>query len=77
MSTVRKAHDLVRKYCAELVVLHCVSAYPTVPEDVNLSVLELYSKEFPDAVIGYSGHEMGINITLAAVALGAKVRTKY
>lgn len=36
-----------------------------------------YQKEFPDIPIGYSGHESGISISLAAVALGAKVVERH
>lgn len=36
-----------------------------------------YQKEFPDIPIGYSGHESGINISVAAVALGAKVIERH
>lgn len=54
--------------------LHCVSAYPTPVENVNLKVIKLYEKEFPDILIGYSGHELGIDISVAAVAMGAKVK---
>jgi sialic acid synthase len=71
--TVRHAHELITKHHKELALLHCVSAYPTEPQDVNLAVLDLYRTEFPHTVIGYSGHEKGIHIALAAVARGAKV----
>lgn len=73
LSTVKKAYSSIFKYNSEIVLLHCVSAYPTLPEEINLSILKLYMSEFPDAVIGYSGHETGINISIAAAVLGAKV----
>lgn len=71
--TVQKIYETVSKYHKDFTLLHCVSAYPTPYEDVNLSVLKLYSSAFPDISIGYSGHELGIHISTAAVALGAKV----
>jgi hypothetical protein len=37
----------------------------------------MYKEEFPDIPIGYSGHEMGTAISVAAVALGAQVRREY
>jgi sialic acid synthase SpsE len=55
-------------------LLHCVSAYPTPAQDINLRVIETYKREFPDIPIGYSGHELGTAISLAAVAMGAQVR---
>lgn len=56
-------------YC----LLHCVSAYPTEPEFANLGMLDLYRIKFPGICLGYSGHEQGIAISVAAVLLGAKV----
>lgn len=56
-------------YC----LLHCVSSYPTEPKDVCLGMLDYYRKKFPGKCIGYSGHEQGIAISVAAVLLGAKV----
>lgn len=55
-------------------LMHCVSAYPTPPQDVNLRLLDVYRKWFPDVCLGYSGHEEGVAIAGAAVLLGAQVR---
>lgn len=59
---------------APLVILQCTSAYPTPPDQVHLRVLDTYAQMFPHAHIGYSGHELGIYVTIAAVARGARVR---
>lgn len=56
-------------------LLHCVSAYPTPPEEINLEVLHLYQETFNDIIIGYSGHELGIGVSIAAFAMGARVKT--
>ncbi|CAL4070058.1 unnamed protein product [Meganyctiphanes norvegica] len=61
----------------QLVLMQCTSAYPTPPEHVHLRVLDTYAQVFPHAHIGYSGHEMGITITLAAVARGARVIERH
>lgn len=58
-----------RNFC----LMHCVSSYPTQPEDVNLRMLEIYRKWFPDVCLGYSGHEEGVAVAGAAVLLGAQV----
>lgn len=73
---VRKMYETVAEFHKKFALLHCVSAYPTPLADVNLNVINLYKEEFPDIVVGYSGHELGIDVTLAAVALGAKVKTQ-
>lgn len=57
-------------YC----LLHCVSSYPTEPSNANLKMLKRFRELFPDVCLGYSGHEHGIAISIAAVLLGAKVR---
>lgn len=77
LDDVTKIYDLVKKYHTNFALLHCVSAYPTPPAQANLKVIKLYEEKFPDVIIGYSGHEIGMDITLAAVALGAKVNNKF
>ena len=61
---------------ANYVLLHCNSTYPTPFKDVNLRYLERL-RELADAPVGYSGHERGIEIPLAAAALGAVVIEKH
>lgn len=74
--TVKRIYNTVSKYHKNFAMLHCVSSYPTPDADINLNVIELYKMEFPEIVVGYSGHELGIHITTAAVAMGAKVKCK-
>ena len=50
------------------VLLHCNSTYPTPFKDVNLRYLERL-RQLADAPVGYSGHERGIEVPIAAVAL--------
>lgn len=54
----------------QLIILHCTSTYPSKPEELNLNVISTFKKEF-SCPIGYSGHEVGLSTTTAAVALGA------
>ena len=60
----------------DLVVLHCTSTYPSTPEELNLFMIKTLQREF-DCPIGYSGHEVGLATTLAAVVLGAKVIERH
>ncbi len=60
----------------QITVLHCSSAYPTPYEEVNLKAMITIEKEF-DVKIGYSDHTLGIEIPIAAVALGATVVEKH
>jgi len=60
----------------ELTVLHCTTEYPTPFNDVNLKAMLTIKDEF-DVQIGYSDHTKGIEIPIAAVALGATVIEKH
>ena len=67
---------LSKELNAKVVYLHCNSTYPTPFKDVNLRYLEKL-EEAVGGIVGYSGHERGFHIVLAAVALGAKVIEKH
>jgi len=54
----------------DLVLLHCTSSYPSRIEELNLRMIPSLAKHF-DVPIGYSGHEVGLYTSLAAVVLGA------
>lgn len=59
-----------------LALLHCVSNYPASPSDVNLHAMETMTRAF-GVPIGYSDHTLGIQVSLAAVALGACIIEKH
>ncbi len=61
---------------ATYVLLHCNSTYPTPFKDVNLRYLERL-RELAESPVGYSGHERGIEVPIAAAALGASVIEKH
>lgn len=54
-----------------LVILHATSSYPMPAEEANLLMIPALKRRYPGVPIGYSGHERGLQISLAAVALGA------
>jgi N-acetylneuraminate synthase len=54
----------------DLVLLHCTSTYPSNVSELNLRVIPWLARRY-DVPVGYSGHEVGLATTLAAVALGA------
>lgn len=60
----------------DVTVLHCVSEYPTDPEDLNLRFIETLDEVF-DTTIGFSDHTLGLVAPVAAVALGARVIEKH
>ncbi|MEL7271422.1 MAG: N-acetylneuraminate synthase [Bacteroidota bacterium] len=61
---------------SDITVLHCSTEYPTPMQDVNLKAMTTISKEFQVA-IGYSDHTLGIEVPVAAVAMGATVIEKH
>ncbi|XP_029011154.1 sialic acid synthase-like [Betta splendens] len=77
METMRRVYKTVKEHNHNFAILQCTSAYPLEPEDVNLRVITEFQKEFPEIPIGYSGHESGIHISVAAVALGAKIVERH
>ncbi|XP_060772768.1 sialic acid synthase-like [Neoarius graeffei] len=77
METMRRVYQTVKKHNENFCILQCTSAYPLEPDHVNLRVITEYQKEFPDIPIGYSGHETGIIVSVAAVAMGAKVLERH
>ena len=54
-----------------LILCHSTSAYPCPPEELNLRCIQELRKAYHGVPIGYSGHETGLQTTVAAVALGA------
>ena len=60
----------------QITILHCNTEYPTPMSDVNLLAMLHIKKEF-DVNIGYSDHTLGIEVPVAAVALGASVIEKH
>lgn len=53
------------------VLLHATSTYPAPAEELNLRVIDTLMADYPNVPIGYSGHETGLQTTVAAVARGA------
>lgn len=62
--------------CTEITLLHCNTQYPTPYEDVNLLAMDTLKKRY-GVPVGYSDHTSGIEVPIAAVALGAKVIEKH
>jgi sialic acid synthase SpsE len=80
MSTMTEVAAAVRALRAagarRLVLLHCVSNYPAAPADVNLRAMAALAKAFR-LPVGYSDHTLGVEVSIAAAALGACVIEKH
>jgi len=71
MSTMKEIRHAVSLLDQDrLLIAHCTSSYACQPEDLNLNMIKTLLREF-NCPIGYSGHEMGLITTCAAVAIGA------
>lgn len=82
LSTGMSTHEEIAKTVEFLnskncvfVLLHCNSAYPAPLQDINLGWIDQLKKLHP--IVGYSGHERGINVSLAARAMGACVIERH
>lgn len=71
MSTMAEIERAVASLPKErLILLHATSTYPCKPAEINLRMLKTLRDKF-DVPVGYSGHETGLQISIAAAALGA------
>lgn len=72
MSTMRQIRHAVEVLGSDNIILcHATSTYPAQAKELNLKMIYTLQSEFPNVPIGYSGHETGLQTTLAAVAMGA------
>ena len=80
MSTLEEidaTYNALKDNCNELSLLNCVSEYPPVYEDINLNVINVMQKRYPEATIGHSDHTPDLYTCFAATALGAKIIEKH
>jgi len=61
----------------QLCILHCVAEYPPELESINLNNIHTLRREFPDCPIGLSDHSPGVEVSTAAIALGACLIEKH
>jgi N-acetylneuraminate synthase len=72
MSTMKEIETAIRTIgMTNLMIAHSTSAYPCKNEELNLRMIETLNARYPNVPIGYSGHEVGLATTWAAVTLGA------
>lgn len=74
---VRLAYESILKHNDKLCLMHCMAGYPTEYHFLNLRIIEVFKKEFPEAIIGYSGHDNGILAGVVAYMLGVTVLEKH
>jgi len=76
LEEVDTAVNIFKEENCPLILMHCVSSYPTPLEDCNLNMMSVLRKRY-NLPVGYSGHELGYLPTLTAVAMGAVVIERH
>lgn len=84
IKTVKKAYNKILKVWSSkkkinqtLALLHCVSSYPVPNEQANLASIKYLKEMFPDSVVGYSDHTIGITAAVLSVIAGARIVEKH
>jgi N,N'-diacetyllegionaminate synthase len=74
----RHAEQVVAAAGAPFAALHCVSAYPTAPEEAALAQIGVLASQLgSETVVGYSDHTLGVDACVAAAAAGARILEKH
>ncbi|HTI41986.1 MAG TPA: N-acetylneuraminate synthase family protein [Vicinamibacterales bacterium] len=74
---VQRAYDAIMPINQQLAILQCTAGYPAAFEELDLRVISTYRDRFPGAVIGFSSHDNGIAMPVAAYILGARIVEKH
>ena len=72
-----EALAVITKYHNDIAILHCVSQYPTEPDNLNLLTIRYLQKHYDQYTIGFSDHTIGIAAPIVAVGMGAKIIEKH
>jgi N,N'-diacetyllegionaminate synthase len=73
---ISEAYAILEHGCSDIILMHCVSLYPTPLEEVNLLRMRALQETF-QCVVGFSDHTQGIKAAIAAGYMGAKVIEKH
>lgn len=72
-----EALDVITRYHSNISILHCVSQYPTEPDNLNLKTITYLKKHYGQYKIGFSDHTIGISAPIVAVGMGAEIIEKH
>lgn len=71
------ALDIITRHHNDISILHCVSQYPTHPDNLNLNTIKYLKRHYPQYTIGFSDHTIGISAPVVAVGMGAEIIEKH
>jgi len=74
---VQRAYDTIMPINPQLAILQCTAGYPAAFEELDLRVIDTYRNRFPKSVVGFSSHDNGIAMPIAAFMLGARIIEKH
>lgn len=72
-----EALDIITRFHTNISILHCVSQYPTYPDNLNLNTIPYLKKHYGQYRIGFSDHTIGIAAPVVAVGMGAEIIEKH
>jgi sialic acid synthase SpsE len=76
LKEITNAFEIIKSNSENIALLHCVSSYPTLEKDSNLSVISKLKESF-DCIIGHSDHTNDIQVPLYAACCGAQILEKH
>lgn len=76
MSTIAEIDDAAPALRLDFALLHCLSTYPAPEDECNLRAMATLRERF-NCVVGWSGHERGLAVSIAAVAMGASIIERH
>tara|TARA_B100001540_G_scaffold298082_1_gene301323 strand:- start:7908 stop:8969 length:1062 start_codon:yes stop_codon:yes gene_type:complete len=81
MASLSEIHDAITTITNEgndeIILMHCITSYPTEPQDANLQMIRKLESEFPECVIGYSDHTLGTEIAALSLFYGSTCIEKH
>jgi N-acetylneuraminate synthase/sialic acid synthase len=77
LDDVRRAYDVLASENDQIAVLQCTAGYPAEWDELDLNVIKTYRDVFPEATVGFSSHDNGIAMAVAAYVIGARVVEKH
>jgi sialic acid synthase len=77
LDDVLRAYNTIAEINPNVAVLQCTASYPPAWEELELRVITTYRELFPSSVIGFSSHDSGIAMAVAAYVLGSRIVEKH
>ena len=77
LTSIKKSVGILERYNSKYAILHCVSEYPANYKNLKLDFIQVLKKNFPNAIVGYSDHSIGITPCISALSKGACIIEKH